>query len=121
MNSFWSNVCAGTIGAVLSAAAIAAIGELGPLGLHLIIPDDAVIPMSGECPSGWREYDAASGQYIVAPMGNVLEDYSQAPNFDAATPGSTKGARGATSRHPGPRLVLPNQSTFIILNLCQRR
>jgi hypothetical protein len=127
MSGFWSNVFAGTLGAVLSAAAMAAIGELQPLGLHWIIPEDAVIPMSGQCPSGWRQYDAASGQYILAPVDTVSRSHSQAPTAELVTPyleaasGVPKSARGPMSLNRAQRLVLPAESGYIILSLCQRR
>jgi len=124
MNSFWSNVCAGTVGAVFSAAAIAAIGELRPLGLHLIIPEDAVIPMSGECPPGWRRYQAADGQYIVTPVSGL------SAGSNRMTPGESRPATApvpgqtdqtAIDRSPGIRLVVPRTSTYVVLSLCQRR
>ena len=120
MNNFWSNVSAGTIGAVLSAAAMAAIGELRPLGVHLIIPEDAVIPMSGECPAGWRQYDAANGRYIVAPGGNVPQVQG---GHDTATNSVDSSRRDpkATTWPSSSRLFVPGESTYIVLSLCQRR
>jgi hypothetical protein len=127
MKNFWSNVFAGTIGAVLSAATLATIGELRPLGLHLIIPEDAVIPMAGECPPGWRQYDAANGRYIVAPAGKVLEDRSEEQSdaagsaFAEDSTALPRSDHRASSGHPGARRVLPLQAPLDILGLCQRR
>jgi hypothetical protein len=124
MNNFWSNVCAGTVGAVFSAAAIAAIGELRPLGLQLIIPEDAVIPMSGECPPGWRRYQAADGQYIVTPASGLSVGSNRTPpgeSHSATAPVPGQADQTAIDSSPGMRLVVPRTSTYIILSLCQRR
>jgi hypothetical protein len=125
MNNFWSSVFAGSIGAVLSAATIAAIGELRPLGLHLIIPEDAVIPMSGECPSGWRRYDALNGQYIVAPMADMHEGQGGGPETGGLYGGRFSDGRQLAPKSAvhdfGARLVLPGQPTYVVLSLCQRR
>jgi hypothetical protein len=126
MRSFWTNVLAGTTGAVLSTVAVAAIGALGPLGLHLIIPSDAVIPMSGGCPAGWQPYDPEKGQYLVASSspgapseGTQLlgaAGKSLGPHSDSQEP-----RLRASSLHNGSRLVIPDQSIYVVLTLCQRR
>jgi len=119
MNKFWSNVFAGTIGAVLSAAAMAGLGALWPLGLHLIIPPDAVIPMSGECPPGWRGYSAANGPYIVAP--SDLAPTGRRLIGTAASEGVSKSTQGGTTGVSSSRLILASEANYLILNLCQRR
>ena len=73
MNRLWSNVLVGAASGILSAMAMGAIAELGPLGTRLIFPPDAVIAMAGECPPGWHRYDAASGRYVIGADGRDLE------------------------------------------------
>jgi hypothetical protein len=126
MNSFWSNVCAGTMGAVFSATTMAAMGALWPLGLHLIIPDDAVIPMSGGCPPGWQPYDPAKGQYLVpssttGPLPEGAEMLGASGKSLSPHP-DTQGPRlRASSIYGGSRLVIPDQSVYVVLTLCKRR
>ena len=118
MSGFWSNVLAGTLGAVLSAAALAAVSQLQPFGLRLIIPEEAVIPMSGPCPAGWRQYDAGSGSYVISPSDKTARGHSHEPSAELITPFASAGAR--TPNH-AERLVVPSQSAYMIFNLCQRR
>lgn len=73
MNRLWSNVLVGAGSGILSAMAMGAMAELGPLGTRLIFPPDAVIAMAGECPPGWHRYDAASGRYVIGADGRDLE------------------------------------------------
>jgi hypothetical protein len=73
MNKLWSNVLVGAASGILCAMTMGAIAELGPLGTRLIFPADAVIAMAGECPLGWRRYDAANGRYIIGADGRDLE------------------------------------------------
>jgi hypothetical protein len=127
MNVFWSNVFAGSIGAVLSAAAIAAVGELRPLGLHLIIPEDAVIPMSGACPPGWRGYQATSGPYMVAPASSLPQAQgrsggggSAAVYAESDSPSSGVDGPALIGAPSSNKLVIPRASRYIVLSLCQR-
>ncbi len=137
MNNFWSNVMAGSVGAVVSAIVTTALGQLGPLGSRLVFPQDTVITIAGDCPPGWRRYDAASGRYVVAADGKHLE---------AGTTGDTASASieygeievpsagesdlvSSNRRHPSPsrRYQSPplhpadSPSSYVVLSMCQRR
>lgn len=73
MNTVWTNIVVGAASAVLSAVAMQAIAELGPLSSRLMFPSEAVIAVAGECPLGWHRYDAARGRYVVGAGGKELE------------------------------------------------
>jgi hypothetical protein len=135
MNCIWKNVLVGAASGILSAMAMGAIGQLGPLGSRLVFPPDAVIAMAGACPPGWRRYDAASGRYVVGADGR---------NFEAGTMGQASGAtieyrdgdlngKGEivlsapqrqfhrTEPHGSSLLVSADvPSSYIALSLCQR-
>ena len=125
MRTFWTNVGAGTIGAVVSALAVSVLSELGLLGLHLIIPQDAVILISGNCPSGWRPYDPARGIFLTPPTKEgTAEGLVRVPR--SGTTGSAPTADlnrydSAPALYPNSRLVIPEESVSIVLTLCQRR
>jgi hypothetical protein len=93
--------------------------------------------MAGECPHGWHRYDAASGRYIVAADGRDIE---------AGTMGQASGTvfeyRDADHHGRGEIIISAPQrkpftqggmhtsvssaspdspSSYIALNLCQRR
>ena len=123
MRSGWRTFLVSSIGAIASTVVVAVAGLSSPLRRHLIIPSDAVIPMVGGCPSGWHTYDPIKGQYLVASTSPPL--LAQGTHiWNEASPSARDPQDHrlrASSLYAGSRLVIPDQSIYVVLTLCQPR
>jgi hypothetical protein len=117
MRNFWSNLLAGSVGAVLSVIAVAAIGARDRPGVHLPMPDGAVIPISGNCPRGWHPYEPAKGTYFLSEIERARSPETSAPASAEIGPADRLES---PSLHAGARLVIPEGSLSIVLTLCQQ-
>jgi hypothetical protein len=131
MTSFWSTVTSGIIGSIVTAGILGLVGELGSLGSRWLVPAEAVIGMSGPCPSGWRRFDAATGRYLRGAEGDsvVSGEYGIASDVgsDSRGPVRAEELRSDAPRSPVGQVLRGRSRPMrvdipsVALNFCQRR
>lgn len=123
----------GVIGAVLTAGVLWLVGVIGT---NVVLPAGAIVGVSGQCPKGWVEYDAARGKYILGANGaqfpagttggqntlpvNAIGQVSTVSSGQAVNTPKLEDY-GNPPVGSGGRVDLPFQPSYAALTMCQKR